>query len=108
LSQIAASLDEAVQRNSLIDVGARQAPDPSRDVYLERAGLGLTEEVDRRPTAESNFVYQSVRERYGLVRGRDSVLPFDLVVRGSLADFTLGAFPRWRPPLATPDAFLYR
>jgi hypothetical protein len=108
LMQIAASLDEAVQRNGLIDVGARFAPDPSRDVYLERAGLGVTEDVDLRPTAESSFVYQSLRERYGLVRGRDSILPFDLVLRGSLGDFTLGAFPRWRPPRQTPDAFLYR
>jgi hypothetical protein len=108
LIQIASSLDEAVQRNSLIDVEARFASDPSRDVYLEKASLGLTEEVDRRPTAESNFVYQSLRERYGLVRGRDSVLPFDLVLRGNLGDFTLGAFPRWRAPRATPDAFLYR
>ncbi len=61
-----------------------------------------------RSTAESSFVYQSLRERYGIVRGRDSVLPIDLVFRGSLGDFTLGAFPRWRPPRETPDAFLYR
>jgi hypothetical protein len=108
LSQIAATLDEAVQRNSLIDVDARHAHDPGRDVYLERAGLGLTEDVDQRPAAESDFVYQSLRERYGLVRGRDSILPFDLVFRGSLGDFTLGAFPRWRAPRQTPDAFLYR
>lgn len=108
LMQIASSLEEAVQRNSLIDFGARQAADASRDVYLERAGLGLTEDVDQRPSAESTFVYQSLRERYGLVRGRDSVLPFDLVFRGSLGDLTLGAFPRWRPPRETPDAFLYR
>ena len=52
--------------------------------------------------------YQSVRERYGAVRGRDSILPFDLVFRGSLGDFSLGAFPRWRAPKETPDAFLYR
>ena len=108
LMQIASSLDVAVQRNSLIDVGARQAPDARRDVYLERAALGVTEEVDLRPSAESSFVYQSLRERYGLVRGRDSILPFDLVFRGSLGDLTMGAFPRWRPPRATPDAFLYR
>ena len=108
LIRIASSLEEAIQRNSLIDVGARQTADASRDVYLERAGLGLTEDVDQRPSAESSFVYQSLRERYGLVRGRDSVLPFDLVLRGSLGDFTLGAFPRWRPPRETPDAFLYR
>ena len=108
LAQIAAEIDEAVQLNSLIDVDARQGADASRDTYLERAGLGLTEDVDLRPSAESTFVYQSLRERYGLVRGRDSVLPFDLVVRGSLGDMTLGAFPRWRPPRETPDAFLYR
>ncbi len=108
LSQIAASLEAAVHGNSLIDVDARQAANASRDVYLERAGLGLTEDIDQRATAESTFVYQSLRERYGIVRGRDSVLPFDLVFRGSLGDFTLGAFPRWRPPRPTPDAFLYR
>jgi|GEM_PF-640936 len=108
LARIAAALDEAVQRNSLIDVQARQAADANRDVYLERASLGLTEEVDARPTAESSFVYLSLRERYGMVRGRDSILPFDLVFRGSLGDFNLGAFPRWRAPPETPDAFLYR
>jgi hypothetical protein len=108
LSRIASTLDEAVQRNSLIDIGARQTPDASRDVYLERAGLGLTETIDQRPAAESTHVYQSLRERYGLVRGRESILPFDLVFRGSLGDFSLGAFPRWRPPRETPDAFLYR
>jgi hypothetical protein len=108
LSQIASSLEEAIQRNGLIDVGARQSADAGRDVYLERAALGLTEEIDPRATAESTHVYQSLRERYGLVRGRDSILPFDLVLRGSLGDLTLGAFPRWRPPRETPDAFLYR
>ena len=108
LARIAASLDDVVRRNGMIDTGARHRPDASRDVYLERANLGLTEDVDARPTAESGFVYRSLRERYGIVRGRDSILPFDLVFRGSLGDFTLGAFPRWRPPRETPDAFLYR
>lgn len=108
LSQLASALDEAIQLNGLIDVDARQSADAGRDVYLERAALGLTEEIDPRPTAESTHVYQSLRERYGLVRGRDSILPFDLVLRGSLDDLTLGAFPRWRPPRETPDAFLYR
>jgi hypothetical protein len=108
LQQLVATLDEAVQRNSLIDTEARQTADANRDRYLERAGLGLTEDVDLRASAESFFVYESLRERYGMVRGRDSVLPFDLVFRGSLGDFTLGAFPRWRMPRETPDAFLYR
>ncbi len=108
LTQIATRLDETVHRNSLVDVDARFEADPGRDVYLERAGFGLTEDMDVRPAAQSSFVYQSLRERYGMVRGRDSVLPFDLVFRGSLGAFSLGAFPRWRPPRDTPDAFLYR
>jgi hypothetical protein len=108
LRQLAAALDEAVQRNSLVDAASRFSADPNRDLFLERAGLGLTDAPDLRPTAQSSFVYQSLRERYGMVRGRDSVLPFDLVFRGSLGDFSLGAFPRWRPPRETPDAFLYR
>lgn len=108
LTRLTAALDEAVLRNSLIDAGARFDADANRETYLEQARLGLTDEADLRPTAESNFVYQSLRERYGAVRGRDSLLPFDLVFRGSLGDFSLGAFPRWRPPAETPDAFLYR
>lgn len=108
LIRLTAALDEAVRRNSLVDAGARFAPDANREAYLEQARLGLTDEPDLRPAAESTFVYQSLRERYGAVRGRDSLLPFDLVFRGSLGDFSLGAFPRWRPPQETPDAFLYR
>jgi len=108
LIRLTAALDEAVLRNSLVDAGARFAPDANREAYLEQARLGLTEEADLRPAAESTFVYESLRERYGAVRGRDSLLPFDLVFRGSLGDFSLGAFPRWRPPQETPDAFLYR
>jgi hypothetical protein len=108
LAQIASSLDAAVHRNSLADLEARQLPDANRDAYLERAALELTEDEDQRAAAESSFVYQSLRERYGLVRGRESILPFDLVFRGSLGDFTLGAFPRWRAPRETPDSFLYR
>ena len=108
LRRLTATLDEAVQRNGLIDADSRFDADPNRDTYLERASLGLTEEPDLRSNAQSSFVYQSLRERYGAVRGRESLLPFDLVFRGSLGDFTLGAFPRWRPPRETPDAYLYR
>ena len=108
LAQIASSLNAAVHRNALADLESRPTPDANRDTYLERAALGVTEDEDRRATAESSFVYESLRERYGLVRGRDSILPFDLVFRGSLGDFTLGAFPRWRAPRETPDSFLYR
>jgi hypothetical protein len=49
-----------------------------------------------------------MRERYGMVRSRESILPFDLVLKGSLSNMSLGAFPRIREPRQTPDAFLYR
>jgi hypothetical protein len=43
-----------------------------------------------------------------MVRGRDSILPFDLVLQGSVDDLSLGAFPRWREPLEGKDAYLFR
>ena len=82
--------------------------DGSRDQYFERARLGLTDDIDPRATAESTYVYEGMAERYGLVRSRESILPFDIVVQGSVRDLGLGAFPRWREPELTPDAFLYR
>ena len=91
-----------------IDNDYTVGPDAQRDVFFERARLGLTNIEDRRPVAQSNYVYKSVRERYGMTRSRESLLPFDLVFRGSLGDLSLGAFPRWRAPKRTPDAFLYR
>jgi len=108
LSRTVALLDETALRNARVDRDDEFAPDPRRDRYFERARLGLTEEVDPRPTAESTYVFRGMRERYGVVRGRDSVLPFDLVFQGSLQDLSLGAFPRWHQPRETPDAFLYR
>lgn len=108
ISQLAAVLDETTRRNQLIDEDDSLAPDADRDRYLERARLGLVDEEDMRPTARSTYVYKSMRERYGVVRGRESVLPFDLVFQGNISDFQLGAFPRWRKPKETPDAFLYR
>jgi len=108
MAQLAAMLDETTRRNQLIDPDDTLAADADRDQFLERALLGLVGRPDKRPTAQSTYVYQSMRERYGLVRGRESILPFDLVFQGSFNDFSLGAFPRWRPPKETPDIFLYR
>jgi predicted DNA-binding protein len=108
LSQAVAMLDETVLLNNQIDDGEAVRPDAFRDHYLERARLGLVDDPDMRASAESDYVYESLREQYGMVRGRDSVLPFDLVFQGSLFDMSLGAFPRWRQPKETPDAFLYR
>jgi len=108
MARLAAMLDETTRRNQLIDPDDTLAFDADRDQFLERALLGLVDRPDKRPTAQSTYVYQSMRERYGLVRGRESILPFDLVLQGSFSDLNLGAFPRWRPPRETPDVFLYR
>jgi hypothetical protein len=108
LSRTVAMLDETMLLNAQVDDGEPVRPDAERDYYLERARLGLVGEPDLRASAESTYVYESLREQYGMVRGRDSVLPFDLVFQGSLFDMSLGAFPRWRQPKQTPDAFLYR
>jgi hypothetical protein len=108
LSRAVAMLDETVLLNDQLDDGAAMAPDAFRDHYLERARLGLVEEPDMRASAQSDYVYESLRERYGLVRGRDSLLPFSLVFQGSLFDLSLGAFPRWQQPRETPDSFLYK
>ena len=62
--------------------------------------------ANRKVTAHRQLIRMA--ERYGLVRGRDSILPFDLVLQGSVTNLGLGAFPRWREPELTPDAFLYR
>jgi len=108
LARTVALLDETATRNARVDPDDSVAPDPRRDLYFERARLELTDRSDPRPTAESTYVFRGVRERYGMVRGRESILPFDLVLQGSLEDLSLGAFPRWRRPEETPDAFLYR
>ncbi len=108
LARAVTMLDEMSIHNARIDPDYRVDPDAQRDVFFERARLGLTGVTDRRALAQSTYVYKSVRERYGIVRRRESILPFDLVFRGSLSDMSLGAFPRWRQPRQTPDAFLYR
>ncbi len=108
IARAAAMLDQTARNNQLIDADETLAHDADRDQFLERARLGLVDRPDRRPTAQSSYVYRSMRERYGLVRGRESILPFDLVLRGSFTALSLGAYPRWRKPKETPDAFLYR
>jgi hypothetical protein len=108
LSNAVAALDDTVHRNMRVDPDMDAGSDSRRDLFLERARLGLTEEPDMRATAQSTYVYESARERYGMVRGRESILPFDLVVRGDFQSLGLAAFPRWRKPRETPDAFLYR
>jgi hypothetical protein len=108
LARLVSALEEASFENSLLDTDDRLEMDSRRDVFFERARLGLPTDADARAGASSDFSYRGMRERYGMVRSRESILPFDLVLKGSLSDMSLGAFPRIREPRQTPDAFLYR
>jgi hypothetical protein len=108
LARLAAQIEEATLRNELVDPDDTLDPDAQRDLFLERARFGLTHTPDPRSLARSEYVYRGVRERYGVVRARESLLPFELVLQGSLSDLSLGAFPRIREPRRTPDAVLYR
>jgi hypothetical protein len=108
MARVVSALEEASFRNSLLDADDPIVPDADRDAFFERLRIGLADEVDARPGAHSSYAYRGMRERYGMVRSRESILPFDLVLRGSLTDLGLGAFPRIRPPRETPDAVLYK
>jgi hypothetical protein len=108
LARIVSALEEASFENSLLDVDDFIIPDAQRDVFFERARLGLATDSDMRSTATAEYAYRGMRERYGIVRARKSVLPFDLVFKGSLNTMSFGAFPRIREPRETPDAILYK
>lgn len=101
LARIVSQLEETSFRNALLDADDPVVPDAQRDTFFERARLGLGDEVDYRALAQSSFNYTGMRERYGVVRGRDSILPFELVIQGSFTDMSLGAFPRVLPPRST-------
>jgi hypothetical protein len=107
-ARLIAKLEETSFRNLLVDPDERLGADANRDVFFERARVGLVEDIDTRSLASSDYEYRGMRERYGMVRARESILPFDLVISGSLTDLSLGAFPRIRNPKTTPDAFLFR
>ncbi len=61
-----------------------------------------------RPGSGSFYEFLGMREQYGLVRSRESILPFDLVFQASPYDWSMGAFPRLREPKRTPDWMLYK
>ena len=107
LARTVVQLEESAQHLIRTDRDVRPEHDTDRDTYLERARLGAVERVDARATALSSYRYRSARERFGLVRGRESLLPVELVLQGSFDDFGLGAFPRLRLPRHTPDSVLY-
>lgn len=108
LARLVSALEEASFENSLLDTDDQLLTDAQRDVFFERARLGLPTDSDPRAGTSAEFAYRGMRERYGMVRSRESILPFDLVLKGSLTNMSLGAFPRIREPRQTPDAFLYR
>lgn len=108
LARIVATLEEASRHDLLADPDLPLEPDADRDLFFERARLGLTDQPDTRATAQSTYTFQGTRERYGMVHRRESLLPVDLVFQVSGGDLGLGAFPRMRLPRETPDAILYR
>jgi len=108
LARLVALLEETAIRNALVDPLNDMAPDARRDHFFERAKLGVADTPDTRSSATSTYAFVSVREKYGMVRSRESILPVELVVQGSFPDLGLGAFPRLRMPKTTPDAVLYR
>ena len=108
LARLVALLEETAIRNALVDPLNETAPDARRDHFFERAKLGVADTADPRTSATSSFAFVGVREKYGMVRSRESLLPVELVLQGSFPDLGLGAFPRLRMPKTTPDAVLYR
>jgi tetratricopeptide (TPR) repeat protein len=108
LARAVALLEETSLRIVQVDRDARVEYDADRDLFFERARLGVTETPDLRASAESTYAFRGMREKYGLVRSRDSILPVEIVLQGSFDDFSLGAFPRIRMPKPTADVMLYR
>jgi hypothetical protein len=108
IARAVAQLEESMERLARTDPDLQFEPDAGRDLFFERARLGVAEAPDPRPQARSSYAYIGMRERYGVVRGREAILPVEIVLQGSFQDFGLGAFPRLRLPKPTPDQILYR
>jgi hypothetical protein len=89
LARLVSRLEEASFHNSLVDDDDQLEPHAQRDLLFERARLGLADQQDDRAAAEAQFAYEGVRERYGMVRARKPILPFDIVVQGSLSELSL-------------------
>ena len=108
MSRLVSLLDETSLRLAQLESDYEYVSDADRDTFFEAARLGVADETAVRSSARSEYAFEGMREQYGLVRSRDSILPFELVVQGSLYDFGFGVFPLIRMPKPTPDAFLYR
>jgi hypothetical protein len=107
LARITAALEESALRRTRVDRDATFPADAGRETFFERARLGLADEA-LRAGGDSEFAFRGMRETYGIVRRRESILPVELVVQSGLEDFGFGAFPRIRMPAETPDQILYR
>ncbi|MEE9281550.1 MAG: hypothetical protein V3V67_15365 [Myxococcota bacterium] len=106
-ARFVALLEESSYRQLTTDDRERAQLDPQRDLFFERARLGLLDTPDLRPTARSQAEFLSTQEKHGGVMSRESILPVELVVRGDLDRLGLAAFPRIRLPREDANAFLY-
>ena len=91
-------LEEASLHNARTDSDYPIEYDADRDLFFERTRLGLADTDQLSADARSSYAFRGLRERYGLVRKRESILPVELVVQGSFDEMSLGAFPRIRMP----------
>jgi hypothetical protein len=106
LARIVALLEESAIHRARVDRDANFDAHAKRETFFERARLGLA--GDPAQSGDGEYAFRGMREMYGIVRGRESILPVDLVVQSGLEDFGFGAFPRIRMPKETPDQLLYR
>jgi hypothetical protein len=108
MTRLVALLDETSLRLAQLERDYDHVSDADRDRFFETARLGVDAKPQLVAGARSEYAFKGMRETYGLVRSREALLPFDIVVQGSLYDFGFGVFPRIRMPKPTADAFLYR
>jgi hypothetical protein len=101
-------LEQAYESSLAEEKKLKPISDPQRDLFFERARLGLLDDTDLRAAAASSFAFLSRSERLNALRRGESILPVELVVRGGLEDFGVAAMPRIRMPDETEDAFLYK
>jgi hypothetical protein len=107
-ARFVALLQEVYYHRLATDPRDRPEVDPQRDLFFERARLGLVENPDARPTAGSAATFLSSREKHGVMQRRTALLPVELVVSGDLESFGLSAFPRILTPPESSDAWLYK
>ncbi|MFQ5697599.1 MAG: hypothetical protein ACE5IL_04855 [Myxococcota bacterium] len=107
-ARFVARLEEHTYERILGDDRVHAVHDPQRDLFFERARLGLLDRSDLRATATSSAEFLGTTEQFGLIRRRPSPLPVELVLQGDLSDFGFAAFPRLKLPRSSSDAYLYR